>query len=38
MDLKINLAKLPKSILFKREGVLEEENVNPLKPRGYNLK
>jgi len=38
MDLKNNLPKLPKSILFKEEGVSEYENKSSTKPRVYNLK
>lgn len=38
IDLKIDVKKLPKSILFKEEGVSESEKKTITKPRVYNLK
>ena len=38
IDLKIDIKKLPKSILFKEEGVSECQKKTQIKPRVYNLK
>jgi len=38
MDLKNDLSKLPKSILFKEEGVSEVDKKTTATPRVYNLK
>ena len=38
IDLKVDLKKLSKSILFKEEGVSESEKKVIIKPRVYNLK
>ena len=38
IDLKVDVKKLPKSILFKEEGVSEVEKKTTVKPRVYNLK
>ena len=38
MDMKNDLSKLPKSILFKEEGVSEDGNKSFAKPHSYNLK
>ena len=38
MDLKVDISKLPKSVLFKEEGVSEDPRKTKIKPASYNLK